>query len=220
MTIKLYGVLKSRASRVAWMLNELGQPFELVPVVQAYRLAHPNAADAPFNTASPAFRALNPNGLIPALDDDGLVLNESLAITLYLARKFGGPITAQFLAEEGQILQWSLWAAATCEPHATPIVMSLQKSPDLELVRPSVEALRAPLAVLEAALAKGGGWLVGGRFTVADLNLAEVLRYAQPARELFDERPGVDAWIKACQARPAFQAMWAARSAEADPPAF
>ena len=65
-----------------------------------------------------------------------------------------------------------------------------------------------------SGLAEGGGWLVGGRFTVADLSLAEVLRYAQPAKELFDERPGVDAWIKACQARPAFRAMWAARETE------
>lgn len=216
MALKLYGVLKSRASRVVWMLNELGQPFEHEPIIQAYRLADPDAPDAPFNTASPAFRAINPNGLIPSLEDDGLVLHESLAITLYLARKFGGPVTAQSLAEDGQILQWTLWAAATCEVHSTPIVMSLQKSPDLELVRPSIEALRAPLAVLEQALAEGGGWLVGGRFTVADLNLAEVLRYAQPAKELFEERPGVDAWIKACQARPAFQAMWAARVAETD----
>lgn len=215
MTLKLYGVLKSRASRVAWMLNELGQPYEHVPVIQAYRLSSP-ASDARLNTASPAFRAVNPNGMIPSLEDDGLVLHESLAIVLYLARKFGGPITAQTLAEEGLILQWTLWAAATCEVHSTPIVMSLIGSPDLELVRPSIEALRAPLAVLEQALADGGGWLVGGRFTVADLCLAEVLRYAQPARELFEERPGVDAWIKACQARPAFQAMWAARAAETD----
>jgi glutathione S-transferase len=214
MTLKLYGVLKSRASRVAWMLKELGQPFEHIPVVQAYRLADPDATDGPFNTASPAFRAINPNGLIPSLEDEGLVLHESLAITLYLARKFGGPITAQTLAEEGLVLQWTLWAAATCEVHSTPIVMSLQKSPDLELVRESIEALRAPFAVLERALADGGGWLVGGRFTVADLNLAEVLRYAQPARDLFAAYPGVDAWIKACQARPAFQAMWAARETE------
>lgn len=217
MTLKLYGVLKSRASRVVWMLNELDQPFEHVPVVQAYRMSAPAAADAPLNTASPAFRAINPNGLIPSLEDDGLVLHQSLAIVLYLARKFGGPITGQSLAEEGQILQWTLWAATTCEVHSTPIVMSLQKSPDLERVRSSIEALRGPLAVLEQALADGGGWLVGGRFTVADLCLAEVLRYAQPARELFDERPGVDAWIQACQARPAFQAMWAQRMAELDP---
>ncbi|MDQ0463171.1 glutathione S-transferase [Caulobacter ginsengisoli] len=214
MTLKLYGVLKSRASRVVWMLNELGQSFEHVPVIQAYRLADPAAPDARFNTASRAFRAINPNGLIPSLEDDGLVLHESLAITLYLARKFGGPITAQSLAEDGQILQWTLWAAATCELHCTPIVMHLQKSSDLEPVRPSIEALRGPFDVLEAALAESGGWLVGGRFTVADLNLAEVLRYAQPARELFDDHPRVDAWIEACQARPAFQAMWAARETE------
>ena len=67
--------------------------------------------------------------------------------------------------------------------------------------------------MLEKALA-ASGWLVGGRFTVADINAAEVVRYAQAAPEQFDAHPRVKAWLAACQARPAFKKMWAARDAE------
>src|SRR5580704_6753950 len=80
MTLKIYGVLRSRASRNVWLAKELGLAFEHVTVIQAYRLADPAASGAPLNTASAEFRAVNPDGLIPAIDDDGLVLHESLAI--------------------------------------------------------------------------------------------------------------------------------------------
>ena len=54
-----------------------------------------------------------------------------------------------------------------------------------------------------------------GQFvTVADINTAEVIRYATPAAELFDAASRVKAWLAACQARPAFKAMWAKRDAE------
>jgi glutathione S-transferase len=216
--LKLYGVLKSRASRPYWLLQELGVPFEQIAVMQAYRLADPAAPDAPFNTASPAFRAINPNGLIPTLDDDGLILHESLAITLYLARKCGGPLAPADAREEGLITMWTLWAATECEPRTHDILRHRRDLPPQErkpeIAAAAISALRRPFAVLSDALKDGNGHLVGGRFTVADLNLAEVLRYAQPATELFAEFPAVNRWIEACQARPAFQTMWAARIAE------
>jgi glutathione S-transferase len=56
--------------------------------------------------------------------------------------------------------------------------------------------------------------MVGGRFTVADINTAECLRYAQGHPTLLAEFPAVKAWLERCQARPAFQTMWAARMAE------
>jgi len=50
---------------------------------------------------------------------------------------------------------------------------------------------------------------------VADINVAEIFRYAKPAAQLFAAAPHVKAWLDACHARPAFQAMWTARDAEA-----
>ena len=76
------------------------------------------------------------------------------------------------------------------------------------------EALDVTRVALDKALAAGGGWLVGGRFTVADINVAEVIRYAQPATALIDAYPNIKAWIGACQARPAFKEMMAERDQE------
>ena len=85
---------------------------------------------------------------------------------------------------------------------------------DASLYDAAVEALRPKFAVLDGALRDGQGFLVGGRFTVADLNVAEVVRYAQAAPELFEKNAHVRAWITACQARLAFVAMMAERNAE------
>lgn len=213
----LYGCYRSRASRNLWLLEELGTSFEHVPVIQAYRLENPDAPDAPFHTRSDAFLSINPNGRIPALVDDGLQLFESLAINLYLARKHGGPLAPADLAEEGEMAMWSIWAVTEAEPHTIEVLYNTVGKPpeqrDAALLRRSIEALRAPFAVLDQALAKTG-YLVGGRFTVADINLAEVFRYAQPAPELFEGAPHVKAWLAACQSRPAFKAMMAAREKE------
>ncbi len=218
MALTIYGVLRSRASRNVWLLKELDAPFEHVPVIQAYRLPDPGAPDAPLNTASPAFRAVNPNGLVPTMTDGDLVLCESLAINLYIAKKHGGPLAPGDLAEDALVTMWTLWAATECEPHTVQILFhrvgNPTVTPDPAKADAAVAALRRPFGVLETTLASGGGHVVGGRFTVADINLAEVLRYAQAAPELFAEFPRVAAWLAACQARPAYQAMMSARNAE------
>lgn len=215
--VTIHGVLRSRASRNVWLLKELGVPFRHVPVIQASRLADPLAPGAPPSTASPEFRAVNPNGLIPAMEDEGLVLVESLAINLYLAKKFGGPLAPKDLAEDGLMTQWAVWAMTEAEPHTITVLYHRVGKPPAErdpaLADAAVAALRGPFAVLDAALARDG-WLVGGRFTVADLNLAEVFRYAQPAPELFEAAPRVKAWLAACQGREAFKAMMAEREKE------
>lgn len=215
--LTIYGVYRSRASRNIWLAMEMGVPFNHVPVMQAYRLADPNAADAPLHTRSPGFLKVNPNGHIPSIDDDGLVLHESLAINLYLARKYGGPLAPADVKEEGLATMWSLWAATELETHTLNILYHMLAKPEAErdaaLAKDSVEAVRAPFAVLDAALA-GNGFIMGGRFTVADINVAEVVRYAVPARELFDANPRVKAWLAACHARPHFKAMMARREQE------
>ncbi|MFI4995969.1 MAG: glutathione S-transferase family protein [Hyphomicrobiales bacterium] len=217
MTLKIYGVLRSRASRNVWLARELGIPFERVEVIQAYRLADPSAADAPFNTASQAYRAINPNGLIPSIDDDGLIMHESLAINLYLAKKHGGPLAPRDLSEDGLMTMWALWAVTECEPHTLQILFQQREQQDergAAILETAISALRRPFGVLEATLKDGGGYVIGQRFTVADINVAEIFRYAQPAPGLFAEHPHVKAWLEACQARPAFKEMMAARNSE------
>ncbi|KQV68071.1 glutathione S-transferase family protein [Rhizobium sp. Root1220] len=216
--LTIYGVYRSRASRVYWMAGELGLEFTSVPVLQARRLDNPLASDAAINTLSPDFVAINPMGLIPAIKDGDLVMHESLAITLYLARKHGGPFAAQTIEEDGLLTMWTIWAAAEVEPHSVEIVYTYDNAAEKTesgkaTISVACRSLKKPLAILENHLGESE-YLVGGRFTVADLNLAEVLRYAQTEQALFDAHPNVNAWIKRCQSRPAYIAMQATRSQE------
>ena len=217
--ITLYGVYRSRASRPLWLLAELGLPFSHIPVIQAYRLkTDPTAADAPLNTATPSYLTVNPQGQIPAYIEDDLVLTESLAITLHIARCHGGALGPQSNAETALMEQWSLFAATSVEAPALEILYIIgdggDKTPEGQAsIAVNAEKLRRPLARLQAHLA-AHDWLVGDRFTAADINVAEVVRYAQSHPSLLGEFPAVKAWLERCQARPGFKAMWEARSAE------
>lgn len=217
--LKIYGIYGSRATRPLWLAEELQLQFELVRVVQANRLAEPLAADAPLNTRSPAFLVINPMGSIPSLEDDGFILHESLAITLYLARKYGGEIGPKDAAEDMLMWQWSLFAATSIEAAAVKIQSVIGKDrQETEEGKADIEAaaqlLKRPFDVLEGHLA-ANGYMVGGRFTAADVNVAEVVRYAQRHAPLFEKRPALKAWIEGCQDRAGFKAMWDKRTAEA-----
>ena len=216
--ITLYGVYRSRASRPLWLLAELGLPFTHVPVIQSYRLADAKAADAPLNTATPSFLAVNPQGQIPVYQEGDLILTESLAITLHIARSHGGVLGPQSNAEAAMMEQWSLFAATSVETPALEILYIQGDGGDKTAegqaaIAVNAEKLRRPLARLQAYLTQHD-WLVGARFTAADINVAECLRYAQGHPSLLGEFPAVSAWLDRCQARPAFKAMWAGRIAE------
>ena len=208
--LTLYGVYRSRAFRVLWLLHETGTPFAHVPVIQAYRLADPAAPDAPQNTASPGFLAVNPMGQIPALTDRNLVLTESLAIVLYLAKVYGGALGPKDTAEDALMTNWALFAATAVDP---PALVILQSGAD------SNDAVQAAVAKLSRALTRldrhldGRDWLLD-RFTAADICVAECLRYAQGHAGLVAAHPAAFAWLARCQSRPAFRAMWAARLRE------
>lgn len=216
--LTIYGVYRSRASRNYWLAGELGLPFVCVPVVQARRVDDPLETGAPLNTQSPEFLDVNPTGLIPCIDDGGFVMTESLAINLYLARKHGGPLSGRTVTEEAEMLQWTLWAATEVEPHAVKIILTLDaRAAESEqgrlTIRAAAKALKKGFKRLDQHLA-ATAHVVGDRFTVADLNLAEVFRYAMSQPALFDAAPNVKAWLERCQSRPAFKAMWEARLAE------
>lgn len=210
--LKLYGIARSRASRNLWLLAELDQPYQMVPVIQANR-----AKAGEMNTRSPEFLALSPAGAIPVIEDDGLVLAESLAINLYLAKKHGGPLAPANIAEDGLMTTWTAWAMTEVEPRSILVLYHRVAKPadqrDPKIADAAVAALKAPFAVLDKALAENG-YVVGGRFTVADINLAECVRYAMAAPELFEANPNVKAWLAKVQARPAFKAMMTKRDAE------
>lgn len=217
--LTIYGVYCSRASRNYWMAEELGLEYKSVPVIQAGELENPLASGARLNTLSPEFRAVNPMGLIPSIDDDGFLMNESLAINLYLARKHGGPLSGQTAIEDGQIAMWTLWAATEVEPHTVQVVRvydSKQENTDAGKAKIDVScrSLKRSFAMLENHLA-ASSHLVGDRFTVADINICEVLRYVQTEKALLDSHPNIKSWMARCQSRPAFRRMWETRAKEA-----
>ena len=214
----LYGVFRSRASRPIWLLYELGEAFEHIPVIQSYRLPQASAPDAPLNTASPAFLQVNPQGQIPAWVEGDLILTESLSITNHIARTRGGDLGPRTPAEQALIDQWTLLAVTAVEGPALEILNVVgaggDKTPEGQAaIAINAEKLRRPMKRLQAHLA-AHPYLVGDRFTVADLNLAECLRYAQGHPTLMGEFPAVKSWLETCQSRPAFQKMWGARMAE------
>ncbi len=216
--LTIYGVYRSRASRNYWMANELGISFKSIPVMQAHRLDEPLAPGAPINTMSPEFLAINPMGLIPSITDGDFVMHESLAINLYLARKHGGPLAGQTAEEDGLLSMWTIFAATELEPHSIRLVQTYDRGEQgtdagKATIAVACRLLKRPLDVLEKHLSANGHF-VGDRFTVADLNVAEVLRYAQSEAALFDARPALDAWIKRCHARPAYLAMQTTRGQE------
>jgi glutathione S-transferase len=185
------------------MAGELGLAYEHIPTAVG--------ADG---SRLPDFLAINPNGHVPAIDDDGVVIWESLAINLYLAKKHGGPLAPANIAEDGQMMMWALWSVTEVEPHCAAAMYNKLMYPPAErnpaLVTAALAALVAPLAVLEARLT-GGGWLIGGRFTAADLNLASVLFYLRGNPEALADKPAIRAWYAACFARPAAKAAMALR---------
>jgi glutathione S-transferase len=216
--LTIYGVYRSRATRTLWLAGELGLEFKHVPVIQARRLSDPLAADAPVNTLTPSYLAVNPMGTIPCIDDDGMVLYESMAINLYLARKHGTSLAPADLNEDAQMMQWSFFAATEIETNALKISSTAAEGlagidAGQAVIEVAARMLRRPFKVLEQHLS-GSDYLVGNRFSVADINAAEVVRYAQAHAPLFEANPAVTAWLERCQARPAFKAMWDARTAE------
>ncbi|WP_210527233.1 glutathione S-transferase family protein [Rubellimicrobium arenae] len=214
----IYGAYRSRATRNFWLAAEIGLELELRQVWQAYRLDKPDAPDAPLNTRSREFLALSPMGAIPVLVDGDLVLTESLGINLYLARRYGGDFGPRDEAENALMTQWTLFAATSMEEPGLTIQNAYTYGrADSEGGRAEiaemVERLGRPLRVLEGHLSREDH-LVGGRFTVADVNLAEILRYGTAHEPLLADYPAVDEWLRACQARPAFRQMWEKRSSE------
>lgn len=204
MSLTIYGTAPSRAFRVVWAAEELGLAYELKP----YHFTGPEIKD-------PAFLAINPNGTIPAISDNGFPLFESLAITMYLAQK-AGKLWPAALPNQARTYQWTLWAATEIEPsigvwaYNTIVLPEAERKP--ELVADAAAKLKARLAVLDGVL-QDRDYLLGKDFTIADLNVAAVL-FRAPQFGL-DAFPRVKAWLQRCYSRAGAKAAVAMREQKA-----
>lgn len=211
MSLSIHGIAASRAIRPLWVAAELGLPFEHV--------ATPFAGGA---TRTSAFLALNPNGHIPVVVDEGtdgaIVVWESMACALYIARHHGVAdgmsITPANAAEDALALRWAFWTVSEIEADALTVLMHRRVMPEerrkLELALAAEKRLAAPLRVLEQHLAqqaqRGQAHLAADRFTVADVCVASVVNWVRPAKALMAQHPLVLAWLLACMERPAQRA--------------
>ena len=191
---RLYGISASRALRAIWGMEETGIDYEHVPVSYG---ADSKGAD---------YLAVNPNGRIPALVDGDLQLFESMAINLYLTKKYAPSLYPSNLADEARAWQWSVWAISEIEPLQMQIVVQMMFTPEdkrnPKVLEAAKTSLQRPLKVLDNALA-GRDWLIGSSFSVADLNVAAVMQLLQMVRFDYAAHANVQRWADACYARPA-----------------
>jgi glutathione S-transferase len=176
------------------MLEELGVPYENVPTSFV--------GDA----QKPDYLKVNPNGRIPALDDDGTLVWESMAINLHLAEKYDKGFRPRSLEERAHTVQWSFWGMTEIEPGLIEAFVNRVMLPEAQRNQAAGDAgeqkLQRPLAVLDKELGQRR-FLLGDRFTLADLNVASVLLIAPMARIDLSKYPNVQRWLAACSDRPA-----------------
>jgi glutathione S-transferase len=190
--LRIHGSARSRATRTLWMAEELGlnyQHIDLAPRAPATRSAE--------------YLALNPNGRVPTIEDDGFVLSESMAINLYLAKKHG-KLYPNDARSEARAWQWSFWETDRLDRQMTLYANNAFALPEQQrdpaVARAAWEEIAPALGVLEIALGQSR-WLAGDEFTVADLNVAAAMYRALS----FDlgKWPKVHEWLHRCWDRPA-----------------
>jgi glutathione S-transferase len=191
--LRIYGIARTRAFRVLWVAKELGLPYEHIPI---------EIGEA--GARKPEYLAINPNGRLPAIDDEGFALWESLAITLYLAKKHSaGRLYPATLQGEAKAWQWSLWSVQEVDRGVNIWSLHAVRLPaeerDGARREEALKVLAAPFKVLERAL--GSGYLLGESFTIADLNVAAVISRAIDME--LAATPRLAAWLRRCLERPA-----------------
>lgn len=191
--LRIYGSANSRALRVIWMAAELGLEYD-----------HQDWLPRAPETRTPAYRALNPNGRVPTIDDDGFILSESMAINIYLARKHNSPLYPADPRQQALVLQWSLWETDRLDRQIVTYVRHSVALPEAER-KPAVAAaawleVEPAFDVLERSLTEST-WLIGESFTVADVNVAGAL-YRALSIDL-GKWVRLENWLKLCWERPA-----------------
>jgi glutathione S-transferase len=200
--LKVYGFSKvnavargnTRDLRVLWALEEMQLPFEIAG------MDHP-AHD--LNTD--AYRRLSPFEQIPAIDDDGVVLSESAAILLYLAKKSRRLIPAD-IAGEAQVVRWCFAALNTVEPPMLSLmVLDWVADGSTGKYREFLAGwVKRVLTNLERWFADRE-WVASNEFTVADILMTHVLSVGPQAEQALAPYPALAAYRQRCVGRPAWK---------------
>ena len=191
MTIRVHHLNISRSTRIIWLMEELGLPYELVH--------HARGADF---RSPPSLYDAHPLGKAPAVEVDGRVMVESSAIIEYLVDRHGGGKLLPPENARAEYLEWLHFAEGTL---GMPMLMRLL-GPRLGLPAPALgfmdAELKKQLDWIESQL-EGRSFLCGETFTGADINLEYLLEHAE-VLGLLAERPNLSRYLAALKARPAY----------------
>jgi glutathione S-transferase len=192
--LRIYGIARTRAFRALWIAKEVGIAYEHLPI---------EIGDTGAKT--PEFLAINPNGRLPVIVDGNFVLFESLAITMYLAKKHSpGKLYPATLEGEAKTWQWTMWALTEVDRGVNIWSLHAVRLPEAERdAAKRDEALKViakPFQILDAAVSKQD-YLLGNEFTVGDLNVAAVISRAVEMD--LSSVPYLKAWLLRCLDRPA-----------------
>ena len=196
--MKLYYSPQGRAVRPRWLLEEIGEPYELVRLTLGK------------DNKTPAYLKINPNSTVPTLVDGDLVLFESAAICQHLADRHPEKRLAPPLGTpaRGLYYQWIHYAMSGLEPPLVTIFLHTINKPEAEripvLVTEARAQLRTVLGVVEQALA-GRPFILGDQLTTADVLVGSTLVWAQMMSLLGDDRPATAAYLARLASRPALQ---------------
>ncbi|HEY4179553.1 MAG TPA: glutathione S-transferase family protein [Kofleriaceae bacterium] len=182
----------TRDLRVLWALEEMQVPYEIAG------MDHPN-----HDLDASTFRVLNPFGQLPVIDDDGVVLSESAAIVIYLARKCGKLIPSD-LAGEAQVLRWSFAAMNTVEmPLLSYWFVGMVAGKEGKAREGLAQFANRHLSALDTWLG-ARTFIATDEFTVADILMSHVL-ISGADEELLAPYAHVRSYRDRCKARPAWQ---------------
>lgn len=197
--IKLYHSPRTRSVRIYWLLEELGVPYELVPV-----------AFTPETLKSPNYLKISPLGKVPSIEDGDMTMFESGAILEYILEKYGNGRLAPAVGtpSRGRFLQWVHFAEATALPPLADMAQHTLFKPEAERI-PAVVAdartrVTAVLGVLEQALA-GKPYLLGAEFSAADVMMGYAVLLVKWFGLLSDATPNVAGYLARLEPRPALQ---------------
>jgi glutathione S-transferase len=198
--LKIWGRNTSiNVQKVMWAVGELGLPHERIDVGGAFG-----------RNNEPAYLAMNPNGLVPTLEEeDGFVLWESNSIVRYLAAKYGaGTLEPADLRARARASSWMDWQLTVASPALTPVFWGLIRTPPEKRDAAAIEAGKvkstAAMKILDAQLGKAA-FVAGDALSMGDIPVALV---AYRFRRLVEERKGLDnleRWFAAIEQRPAFK---------------
>lgn len=188
----------NNVKKALWCAEELGLAYEHIPAGGAFGVVN-----------DPAYRALNPNGLVPTLQDGELVLWESNAIVRYLAARYpDAGLYAADPAERAKADRWMDWTTTTLAPTVGPMVMGLLRTKPEDRDAAAIEAARkrcaAALAIVDKALADAP-YLSGATFGMGDIPIGPFVYtwFGLPIER--PDLPNLAAWYERLKARPAFQ---------------